>query len=128
MGETKKVLIVDDSSFLRNSLKKILEDSGYEVIGMAENGLEAISKYKELKPDLITLDIIMPQMNGMESLKLLRSVDPNVCVIMVSSMSSEQSVLDCVEAGAKNYILKPFEEKRVIEVIQKVLSPVAKEG
>jgi two-component system chemotaxis response regulator CheY len=89
---------------------------------MAENGLEAITKYKELKPDLVTLDIIMPQMNGLEVLKLLKAVDPNVCVVMVSSMSSKQSVTDCVQAGAKNYILKPYEAQKVISVIQKTLS------
>ena len=122
MGNKKRILVVDDSSFLRNSLKKILEDHGCEVVGMAENGLEAITKYKELKPDLVTLDIIMPQMNGLEVLKLLKVVDPNACVVMVSSMSAQQSVTDCVQAGAKNYILKPYEADKVIAVIQKVFS------
>lgn len=122
MGNKKRILVVDDSSFLRNSLKKILEDHGYEVLGTAENGLEAIAKYKELKPDLVTLDIIMPQMNGLEVLKLLRAVDPNACVVMVSSMSSKQSVIDCVQAGAKNYILKPYEAEKIIAAIQKALS------
>lgn len=122
MGNKKRILVVDDSSFLRNSLKKILEDHGYEVLGTAENGLEAIAKYKELKPDLVTLDIIMPQMNGLEVLKLLRAVDPNACVVMVSSMSSKQSVIDCVQAGAKNYILKPYEAEKIIAVIQKALA------
>ncbi len=114
--------MVDDSSFLRNSLKKILEDHGYEVVGAAGNGLEAITKYKELKPDLVTMDIIMPQMNGLEALKLLKAVDPNACVVIVSSMSAKQSVTDCIQAGAKNYILKPFEAQKVIAVIQKALS------
>jgi len=118
----KRILVVDDSSFLRNSLKKMLEEHGYEVVGMAENGLAALTKYKELKPDLVTLDIIMPQMNGVEVLKLLRAVDPNACVVMVSSMSSKGSVTDCIQAGAKNYILKPFEAQKVIAIIQKALS------
>ncbi len=122
MGDQKKILIVDDSGFLRNALRKILEAHGYQVEGMAENGLEAISRYKELKPDLVTLDIIMPQMNGLQTLKMLRSVDPNACVVMVSSMSTQESVMDCLKEGAKNYILKPFEESKVIEVIQKALS------
>lgn len=123
MADKKKILIVDDSSFLRNSLKKILEGHGYEVVGMAENGLEAVSRYKELKPDLITLDIIMPQMNGLQALQTLRTIDPNVSAVMVSSMSSKESVMDCVKAGAKNYILKPFQEDKVIAVIEKALSP-----
>ena len=122
MTEKKKILIADDSSFLRNSLKKILEKHQYNVVGMAENGLETITKYKELKPDLVALDIIMPQMNGLETLRLLKSIDPNACVVMVSSMSSKESVTDCIQAGAKSYILKPFEEKKVIEVIRKVLA------
>ena len=122
MGDKKKVLIVDDSNFLRNSLKKILEASGYEVVGMAENGLEAVTKYKEFKPDLITLDIIMPQTNGLQALQMLRAIDPNVCAVMVSSMSTKESVTDCIKAGAKNYILKPFDEAKVVEVIRKVLS------
>ena len=122
VGSKKRILVVDDSSYLRNSLKKILEDHGCEVVGMAENGLEAITKYKELKPDLVTLDIIMPQMNGLEVLKLLKVVDPNACVVMVSSMSAQQSVTDCVQAGAKNYILKPYEADKVIAAIQKVFS------
>lgn len=122
MGGKKRILVVDDSSFLRNSLKKILEEHGYEVVGTAQNGLEAITKYKELKPDLVTLDIVLPQMNGREVLKLLRTVDSNACVVMVTSMSSKEAVTDCMNAGAKNYILKPFEAQKVIEVIQKVIS------
>ena len=122
MGEKKRILVADDSSFLRNALKKIMEKHGYEVIGMAENGLETVTKYKELKPDLVVLDVIMPQMNGLEVLKLLRAVDPNAAVVMVSSMSTKESVVNCIQAGAKNYILKPFEEQKVVEVIRKALS------
>lgn len=122
MGDKKRILVVDDSSFLRNSLKKILEGHGYEVVGMAENGLEAVTKYKALKPDLVTLDIIMPQASGLQALQMLRAIDPNVSAVMVSSMSTKESVTDCVKAGAKNYILKPFDEGKVAEVIRKVLS------
>ena len=123
MGSAKKrILVVDDSAFLRNALHEILRKQGFDVVGTAENGLEAISKYRELKPDLVTLDIIMPQMNGLEALKLLRAVDPNVAVVMVSSMSSEGSVTDCLKAGAKNYILKPFDPEKVSAVIEKVLA------
>ena len=122
MGDKKRILVVDDSSFLRNSLKKILESSGYEVVGTAENGLEAVTKYKELKPDLITLDIIMPQVTGIQALQMIKAIDPHVSAVMVSSMSTQESVADCVKAGAKNYILKPFDEKKVAEVIRKVLS------
>jgi len=122
VGDKKRILVVDDSSFLRNSLKKILEGHGYEVVGMAENGLEAVTKYKALKPDLVTLDIIMPQTNGLQALQMLRAIDPNVSAVMVSSMSTKESVTDCVKAGAKSYILKPFDEGKVVEVMRKVLS------
>jgi len=122
MGDKKRVLVVDDSAFLRNALTDIVRKQGFDVVGTAENGLEAISKYRELKPDLVTLDIIMPQMNGLEALKLLRAVDPNVAVVMVSSMSSQGSVTDCLKAGAKNCILKPFDPAKVAEVIEKVLA------
>jgi two-component system, chemotaxis family, chemotaxis protein CheY len=115
-------LVVDDSAFLRKTLTDILRKQGYEVVGIADNGLEAISKYRELKPDLVTLDIIMPQMNGLEVLRLLRAADPNVAVVMVTSMSSQGSVTDCLKAGARNYILKPFDPEKVADVIGKVLS------
>ncbi len=115
-NDKKKVLVVDDSSFLRGSLKKILETAGYQVVDTAANGLEAVSKFKELKPDLVTLDYIMPQMNGLAVLKMLRSVDAEARVVMVSSMSAKESVTECLKEGAKNYILKP------VEVIEKALA------
>jgi two-component system chemotaxis response regulator CheY len=122
MGEKKKVLIVDDSDSVQTALKQILEENGYEVAGTAGNGLEAITKYRELKPDLVIMDIIMPQMNGLESLKLLQSVDPNVRVVMSSTMSDRKTVNYCIKAGAKDHILKPFEEPKVVEVVQTALS------
>ena len=122
MGGKKRILVVDDSSFLRNELKKIFEENGFEVVGMAENGLEAITKYKELKPDLVTLDIIMPQLSGLQALQVLLKVDPNACTVMVSSLSSQESVINCIKAGAKNYITKPFEKEKVIAVIRQILS------
>jgi two-component system chemotaxis response regulator CheY len=122
MGDKKRILLVDDSAFLRNSLKKILEDGGYEVAGMAENGIEALTKYKELRPDLVLMDVIMPRMNGLETLKTLRSLDPNAAIVMVSSMSAKSNVVDCLQAGAKSYLLKPFEPSKVLDVVQKVLS------
>lgn len=122
MGEKKKVLIVDDSQFLRNRLKEILEKNGFEVVGIAQNGLEALSQYEKLKPDLVTLDIIMPQINGLETLKKLRAVDPAAAIVIITSFSSQDSVKDCMQAGAKGYILKPFDEKKVVEAFQKASS------
>jgi two-component system chemotaxis response regulator CheY len=117
----KRVLIVDDSNFLRNSLKNILENLNFEVAGMAENGLMAITKYKELKPDIVMIDMIMPQMGGLDCLRLLKKVDPNVNVIMVSSVSSQETVVLCLKEGAKHYILKPFEENKVKQIMEAFL-------
>jgi len=122
MSDKKRVLIADDSQFMRNSLKTILEKCDCEVIAMAENGAQAVSKYKELKPDLVTLDIVMPQLNGFETLKMLRVLDPNVKVIMVTSISSQEDVLKCKDLGANYYLIKPFEETKVIETIKSVTS------
>ena len=116
----KRVLIVDDSSFMRQSLKAIMEKLGYTVVGTAENGVDALAKYRDLKPDIVTLDIIMPQMGGLQGLKLLKSVDPNAVVVMVSSMADKDSVVECAKAGAKQYLLKPFDEAKVGEVMKRV--------
>lgn len=126
MGQTlKKILVVDDSSFMRNSLKTILEKLGYIVVGTAENGVEAVAKFRDLKPDVVTLDIIMPQMGGLQGLKLLKSVSPNAVVVMVSSMADRESVTECVKAGATHYLLKPFDEAKVAEVMKRVTSEAA---
>ncbi len=121
MGQTpKKVLVVDDSSFMRTSLKGILENLGYTVVGTAENGIEAVAKFRDLKPDVVTLDIIMPQMGGLQGLRLLKSVNPNAVVVMVSSMADRDSVTECVKAGAAHYLLKPFDQTKVAEVMKQI--------
>ena len=120
MKNGKRVLIVDDSSFMRNSLKAILEKLGYVVAGTAENGIDAVAKYRDLKPDLVTLDIVMPQMGGVQGLKLLKSVDQNAVVVMVSSMSDQESVAGCAKLGATYYLLKPFDEAKVADVMKRI--------
>src|SRR5574341_61853 len=126
MGQTlKKILVVDDSSFMRTSLKAILEKLGYTVVGTAENGIEAVAKFRDLKPDVVTLDIIMPQMGGLQGLKLLKSVNPNAAVVMVSSMADRESVTECVKAGAAHYLLKPFDQTKVAEVMKQVTDALA---
>jgi len=122
VSSKKRVLISDDSNFMRNSLKAILEKCQCEVVGMAENGIEVVTKYKELHPDLVTLDVIMPQMNGFEALKLLKSIDPAVRVIMVTSMSSKENVVNCINLGAKYYLIKPFDEAKVMETVRKMIA------
>jgi two-component system chemotaxis response regulator CheY len=121
MVSTKSVIIVDDSPYIIKSLEKILSKNGCEVIGRASNGLEAIKLYKELTPDFVTLDLVMPQMGGIQTLQLLKRIDPKAKVIMVSSMSDKEKIVECVKLGAKHYILKPFDEKTVLEVITQVV-------
>ncbi|MCD6449112.1 MAG: response regulator [Thermotogaceae bacterium] len=116
----KKVLIVDDAAFMRMLLKDIVTKAGYEVVGEAANGKEAVEKYKELKPDVVTMDITMPEMNGIEAVKEIKKVDPNAKIIMVSAMGQQAMVIEAIQAGAKDFIVKPFQPARVIEAIKKV--------
>ncbi len=116
------ILIVDDTEFMRHLLREIFESNGYRVVGEAPNGKEAIRVYEELLPDLTTLDITMPEMDGITALKAIRKIDPAAQVIMVSAMGSQQNVLAAVKAGAKNFIVKPFDEKKVLDVVKSVLN------
>lgn len=118
---SKKILIVDDAAFMRMMIKDILTKNGYEVVGEAADGMQAIEKYKELKPDLVTMDITMPEMDGIAALKEIRAVDPGAVVIMCSAMGQQAMVIDAIQAGAKDFIVKPFQADRVIEAIQKAL-------
>jgi len=116
----KKVLIVDDAAFMRMLLKDIVTKAGYEVVGEASNGKEAVEKYKELKPDIVTMDITMPEMNGIEAVKEIKKIDPNAKIIMVSAMGQQAMVIEAIQAGARDFIVKPFQPARVIEAIKKV--------
>ena len=117
----KTILLVDDAAFMRMMLKDILTKHGYEVVGEAANGVEAIKKFKELKPFLTILDITMPDMDGITAAKGIREVDANAKVIMCSAMGQQAMVIDAIQAGAKDFIVKPFQAERVIEAIQKVI-------
>lgn len=114
------VMIVDDSSLIRKVFAKNLEEMGFKVVGTANNGKDAITKYDELKPDLVTMDITMPIMTGIDSLKALKSKDKDVKVIMVTSHGEERLVMEAISLGAKGYILKPITPEKVKEVIHKV--------
>lgn len=116
----KKIVIADDSSQVRKSLREILEKSNYAVVGEAANGTETIKLYSSLSPDIIMLDIIMPQLGGIETLRMLRSMNKDLLIIMVSALDSMDRVKECMKAGANHYILKPFEEEKVIEILKKV--------
>jgi two-component system chemotaxis response regulator CheY len=116
----KKVLIVDDAMFMRTSIKLILEKAGYQVVGEAENGEEGVRLYKELKPDLVTMDITMPIMSGIEALRAIRAFDPQARVIMVSAMGQEAMVREAVMYGAKTFIVKPFKEDTILQILSKI--------
>ncbi len=118
---TKRAMVVDDSPYIQKQLVKILEKHGCEVVATASNGLEGVKKYKELKPDFVTLDLVMPQMGGIQTLVLLKKIDPEALVIMVSSMSAKDKIMECAKAGASHYILKPFEEEKILEVLNKIV-------
>ena len=115
------VLVVDDAAFMRMMLKDILTKGGYDVVGEAADGNEAVAKYNELKPDLVTLDITMPNKDGLEALKEIRANDPNATCIMCSAMGQQAMVIDAIQAGAKDFVVKPFQPDRVLESIHKVL-------
>ncbi|MFC7392560.1 response regulator [Scopulibacillus cellulosilyticus] len=116
-----RILIVDDAAFMRMMLKDILTKNGYSVAGEAGDGKEAVEKYNELKPDLVTMDITMPEMDGITSLKKIREINPDAKVIMCSAMGQQAMVIDAIQAGAKDFIVKPFQADRVNEAIKKVL-------
>ncbi|OQY10758.1 MAG: two-component system response regulator [Fusobacteriia bacterium 4572_132] len=117
----KKVLIVDDAAFMRMMVKNILSKAGYEIVGEAENGADGVNKYKELSPDLVTMDITMPEKDGITAVKEIMALDPSAKVVMCSAMGQQAMVIDAIQAGAKDFIVKPFQPDRVIEAISKVL-------
>ena len=116
----KRVLIVDDAAFMRMSLKNMLERNGFQVVGEAENGVFALSKYKELKPDIVTMGITIPEMNGIEALKKIKAFDSKAKVVMVSALGQEPMIKEAILSGADYFIVKPFKEVHVVEVLNKI--------
>lgn len=119
---SKRILVVDDAAFMRMMIKNILSKNGYEIIGEAENGQVAIELYKKLKPDLVTMDITMPEMNGIEGVKAIREFDPDAKIIMCSAMGQQAMVMEAIQAGAKDFIVKPFQQDRILQAIGRVLA------
>lgn len=117
----KRVLIVDDAAFMRMMIKDILGKNGYEIAGEAENGAVAVDKYKEIKPDIVTMDITMPEMDGIAAVKAIMAFDPAARVIMCSAMGQQSMVIDAIQAGAKDFIVKPFQPERVLEAVAKAI-------
>ena len=117
----KNILICDDAAFMRMMIKDILTKNGYNVVGEAENGAKGVEKYNELKPDLVLMDITMPEMDGIAALKAIKANDPGASVIMCSAMGQQAMVIESIQSGAKDFIVKPFQADRVIVAVKKVV-------
>ncbi len=117
---SKTVLVVDDTAFMRMTLKSMLEKNGYQVVGEGEDGAKGVQLYKELKPALVTMDITMPNMDGITAIKEIMSFDPGAMVIVVSAMGQKSLVIDALNAGAKDFVVKPFQPDRIAEALAKL--------
>jgi len=116
-----KVLIVDDAAFMRMMIKDILTKNGFEVVGEAENGIKAVEKYQDLRPDLTTMDITMPEMDGISAVKQIKKIAANAKIIMCSAMGQQAMVIEAIQSGARDFIVKPFQPDRVLEAIRKAI-------
>lgn len=116
-----RVLVVDDAAFMRMNLRNLLEKEGYEVVGEGQNGVEAVKLYKELQPDIVTMDITMPEMDGISAMEKILAHDPQARVIVVSAMGQEAYIKKAIMAGAKHFIVKPFKKDNVLRIIEKVM-------
>ena len=117
----KNILICDDAAFMRMMIKDILTKNGYEIAAEAENGQKAVEKYAETKPDLVLMDITMPEMDGIQALKKIKELDGGANVIMCSAMGQQAMVIEAIQSGAKDFIVKPFQAERVLEAVKKVV-------
>jgi two-component system chemotaxis response regulator CheY len=116
-----KILVVDDAQFMRMMLKNILAGAGYEIVGEGENGVQAIEKYKDLKPDLVVMDMIMPEMGGIDAVREIVKLDPGARVLMCSAMGQQALVVEAIQVGARDFIVKPFQPAGVLEAVAKAL-------
>ncbi|HSQ88021.1 MAG TPA: response regulator [Romboutsia sp.] len=116
----KRVLIVDDAAFMRMSIRNMLTNYDFEIVGEAENGLMAIEKYKELQPDIVTLDITMPEMDGLQALREIKKFDPAASIVMVSALGQEARMKEAIIYGAKGFIVKPFKEEIIVSALSKL--------
>ena len=117
----KRVMVCDDAAFMRMMIKDVLVKNGYEIAAEAENGLKAVEQYPEAKPDLVLMDITMPEVDGIEAVRRIKALDPNANVIMCSAMGQQAMVIEAIQAGAKDFIVKPFQADRVLEAVRKVI-------
>ncbi|HUG28706.1 MAG TPA: response regulator [Gemmatimonadales bacterium] len=115
------VLVCDDAIFMRTMIADILTQAGYEVVGEAESGVEAVQRYQELKPDLVTMDIVMPEMGGIDAVREIVKLDPDARILMCSAMGQQALVVEAIQAGAKDFVVKPFQPARVLEAVQRLV-------
>lgn len=115
------ILIVDDAAFMRMMIRDVLSKNGYEILGEAENGQKAIEKFKELNPDLVIMDITMPEVDGIQAVKEIKKISPDAKIVMCSAMGQQAMVIESIQAGARDFIVKPFQADRVLEAVKKVL-------
>lgn len=118
---SQRILIVDDAAFMRMMIKDILRKNDFEVCGEAQDGIQAIERYKELKPDLVTMDITMPNMDGITAVREIKKIDPSAKIVMCSAMGQQAMVVEAIQAGALDFIVKPFQHDRVVEALRKAL-------
>ncbi|NDL66155.1 response regulator [Anaerotalea alkaliphila] len=116
----KNILIVDDAAFMRMMIREILAKNGYTIVGEAENGIRAVELFQELQPDLVIMDITMPEMDGIAAVRAIRKLDAEASIIMCSAMGQQALVIESIQAGAKDFIVKPFQAERVIEAVAKI--------
>lgn len=115
-----RIMIVDDSAFMRMTLKTIVEKDGHEVVAEAANGVEAVQKYQTIHPDVVTMDITMPVMDGIQAVRAIKVMDPNANIVMFSAMGQQAMVIEAIQAGARDFIVKPFDADRVLDAIRNV--------
>ena len=116
------VLICDDAIFMRTMVRDILTQAGFDVVGEAETGIQAVERYQQLRPDLVTMDIVMPDMGGIDAVRQICKSDPNARILMCSAMGQQALVVEAIQAGAKDFVVKPFQPSRVLEAVQRVLA------
>lgn len=118
---SQTVLVCDDAIFMRTMINDILTEAGFEVVGDAETGVQAVEKYKQLKPDLVTMDIVMPDLGGIDAVRQIMEFDPDARILMCSAMGQQALVVEAIQAGAKDFVVKPFQPSRVLEAVERVL-------
>lgn len=117
----KRILVADDASFMRQMIRDIVEPEGYQVVGEASDGVEVVERFRELTPDLVMMDIVMPKRSGIDAVKAIVEVDPGACVVMCSALGQEALVMEAIQAGAKDFIVKPFKPDAVVNTLAKVV-------